>query len=220
MKIRLTLFLLLSSLYSFSQEVQGTQHTVEPVGEYKEIKLTNDIEAVRLLADSTHTDKTEIIDSVEHSPDKYIPPVLYVLSYVLFNSDRKNEAAFWFYLAQLRARYDVNRCADKTANASEYNQKFGPDINKYATQNLDSLQVLITNVINFEKNHAENYDQRWINLTGMVAMSAGLGDKKALTKPLSLPQEQWAAIKEKTINDYMNGFNEVMAMLKKQRESK
>lgn len=152
-----------------------------------------------MLADSTHADKTAIIDSVEHSPDKYIPPVLYVLSYVLFNSDKKNEAAFWFYLAQLRARYDVNRCADKTANASEYNQKFGPDINKYATQNLDSLQMLMNNVISFEKNHTETYDQRWINLTGMVAMSAGLGDKKAQKKTLSLPEEQWPVIKEKKL---------------------
>ncbi len=221
MRFSLTLLLLLSCSYSFSQEVQGTQHVVEPVGKYKEINIENDTRVIKIMIDNGNADQSKIIDSVEQSPNKYIPPVLYVLSYVLFNSGKKPEAAYWFYLAQLRARYDVNRCTDKTANASSYNQNFGPAINEYATKDLDSLQVLIDKVVSFERSNEETYDQRWINLTGMNAMMAGLGDKKKTNdNQLSLPKEQWADIKKKTIDDYLDGFKQALDMLRKKRQTK
>ena len=213
MRLTLTLLFVLSCLACFSQ---GDVHTVEPVGVYKEIDMTNTIRIVKLLVDTStnFAAKNKLIDSIEQNPNNYIPPVLYVLSYEVFNSGNKMDGSFWFYLAQLRARYDVNRCADKTANASEYNSTFGPAINKYALIRLDTLQQVITKVVAFERSNQENYDQRWINLTGMNAMSEGLS-KKSDNKPLSLPKNEWAEIRKKTIDDYYNDFENYVMSKKK-----
>jgi hypothetical protein len=76
-------------------------------------------------------------------------------------------------------------------------------------------------VADFERNNVETYDQRWINLIGMDAMSAALGDKKkAKEKELSLPREQWANIKKKTIADFKEGFKEALPNFIKLRKNK
>jgi len=213
MRLTLTLLFIFSSLACFSQ---GDVHTVEPVGVYKEIDMTNTIRIVKLLVDTStnFVAKNKLIDSIEQNPNNYIPPVLYVLSYEVFNSGNKVDGSFWFYLAQLRARYDINRCADKTANAAEYNSTFGPSINQYALTRIDTLQQIIKKVVAFERANQENYDQRWINLTGMNAMSEGLGEKSD-NKPLSLPENQWAEIRKKTIDDYYNDFENYVMSNKK-----
>jgi len=217
MRKLLTLLLILSGGTCFAQV---TQHYVEPKGEYKQINTTNDIRIMHVFMDSNvDPDKREkLADSIKQSPNGYIPPDLYGLSYYLFNAQRQTEAMFWYYLAQLRARYDVNRCADKTANADDYNSTFGESINPYAVAHLDTLKQVIEKVINFEKANNEIYDQRWINLSGMGAMLAGLGDKKqAKNKQLSLPEGQWPAIRTKTLEDYQSGFEEAMVQLKNRK---
>src|SRR5579864_3839272 len=117
MRSILLLSLSLIGLTTFAQSV--TNHQVEPKGAYKEINLSNDTRVIQLLLDSnlTHS-RSALIDSVERDANKYTPPVLYALSNILLFQKKYNEACFWFYVAQLRARYDVNRCADKTANAA------------------------------------------------------------------------------------------------------
>ncbi len=110
-------------------------------------------------------------------------------------------------MAQLRARYDVNRCTDKTANSNAYNVNFGPIINDYAFHHLDSLKIVVQRVANFVRENEELYDQRWINLTGMDAMTASLSDKP-VNKQLSIEKKLWPVIKKKTIDDYYNDFKE------------
>jgi len=215
MRITLILLLVLCSLACFSQV---TEHVVEPVGVYKEIDMVNATRIFKSLIDSNTNAaiKVKLIDSVEQNPNVYIPPILYALSYEVFNSGNKEDGMFWFYLAQLRARYDVNRCADKTANASEYNMTFGPAINDYAFKHIDTLTKVVDKVVTFEKVNEENYDQRWINLSGMGAMTQSLGGKSD-QKELSLPKDRWAEIRSKTINDYYNGFEEYLTSLKKKQ---
>ncbi len=204
MRSILLLPLLFIGLTTFAQE--GTQHQVEPKGVYKEINLSNDIRIIQLLADTNaNHSRSALIDSVERNANNYTPPVLYVLSNLLFSQKKYNEACYWFYLAQLRARYDVNRCTDKTANAETYNENFGPVINEYAFHHLDSLKIIVLKVVNFERINEERYDQRWINLTGMDAMTASLGDKP-VDKKLSIDKNQWPVIKKKTIDDYYGEF--------------
>ena len=198
---------------AFKSKAQNTQ-TIEPKGEYAQIHTDNDIRILRVLVDSTidRNQRQKLADSIKQSPNIYMPPDLYALSYYLFNTERQNEAMFWFYLAQLRARYDVNRCADKTASAVNYNDTFGPPINQYAFAHLDTLRQVIRRVVAFEKINNEAYDQRWINLTGIGAISSGLDEKNSRkNNQLSLPQNQWPAIRTKTINDYWTGFEEYLS---------
>jgi hypothetical protein len=213
MKPTILLFLLFGGFAANAQTI--INHEVESKGVYKEINLSNDIRVIKLLLDTNfNTPRENLIDSVELRANYYTPPVLYALSNILFFLKRSNEATYWFYVAQLRARYDVNRCADKTANAEEYNQNFGPVINNYALTHLDTLEKIIPRVVEFVRSNEERYDQRWINLTGMDAMSAGLDDKP-IYKKLSLDKSKWPAIKTKTIDDYYSGFKEALAGFRK-----
>jgi hypothetical protein len=204
------------TLAVFSQE--GTRHEVDPKGVYKEIDLKNELKIINKLQDSNYVIKHHLVDSIEHNANYYAPPVLYYLSHFLFLSNKMNEAIYWFYVAQLRARYDVNRCTDKTATATAYNSNFGPDINQYAFTHIDSLEKIIPKVVDYVRSNEEHYDQRWINLTGMQAMITSLGDNANNgkdEKKLSFDKSEWPAIKEKTINDYYGDFKTAMANLKK-----
>jgi hypothetical protein len=212
MKKIIGIFFLLAAISAKSQN--GENHQVEPKGVYKEINTTRDSKIMEHLMSESFTQKQSLIDSVQKNPNIYIPPVLYALSYALFQKNKKDDATYWFYLAQLRARYDVNRCADKTASAAQYNQLFGPSINEYAFANLDMLEKTIPKIIAFVESNEELYDQRWINLNGMDAMSASLGGK-AEPKNLSIDKAQWPKIKSETIKDYSDGFNEALASFKK-----
>jgi hypothetical protein len=212
MKFITTLSLLLLVFSASAQN--GETHEVEPVGVYKEIHTENDLRVCQLLADSTFNGKDKLIDSIEQAPNSYTPPVLYFLSNTLFYLKRYNDAEYWFYVAQLRARYDVNRCADKTADASQYNMTFGPQINEYAIKDIITLEQIVKKVVAFVKANEEKYDPRWINLTGMGAMSAGLSGKTK-DEALSLDKKQWPAIKSKTIDDYYQGFTEFLEGQKK-----
>jgi len=210
MRSILLLLLLFIGLTAFGQE--DTQHQVEPKGVYKEINLSNDIKVIKLLSD-THIkhSKAALIDSVENNANNYTPTVLYVLSNLLFSQKKYNEACYWFYIAQLRARYDVNRCTDKTANAADYNQNFGPSINEYAFKHKDSLKKILPKVIDFVRTNEELYDQRWINLSGMGAMTESLGGKPT-NKELSIARDQWPAVKKKTIDTYYSDFKDVLGL--------
>jgi hypothetical protein len=216
MKPVLLLFLIL--LLSIAAKPQNSNtHYVEPIGEYKKIDLANDTRIFAALLDTLNTGNTALADSVKSSASNYIPPVLYALSYRMFFEKKYNEAMFWYYTAQLRARYDVNRCTDKTANASQYNMLFGEQINPYAFAHLDSLEKIIPKVVEFVRNNAENYDQHWINLSGMDAMSASL-DGKSKNKNLSVDKNEWAAIKTKTVDGFYSDFKEVVAEFKKKKK--
>ncbi|HTI59096.1 ankyrin repeat domain-containing protein [Mucilaginibacter sp.] len=210
MRSFLFLFLSFFPLAVFAQDV--TNHQVEPEGVYKEINLSNDLRTMQLLLDSNlNHSRTTLIDSVERNANRYTPPVLYALSNILFAQNKYNDACFWFYLAQLRARYDVNRCADKTANASAYNQNFGQVINEYAFHHLDSLKTIIPKVVDFARTNEETYDQRWINLTGMAAMTVSI-DNKPTGEQLSVDKSQWPAIKKKTIDNYLSDFKDALGL--------
>jgi len=54
---------------------------------------------------------------VRDNPNDYSPFVLFYLGFGLFNSGYHEEGATWYYVAQLRARYDANRTLDKTTGA-------------------------------------------------------------------------------------------------------
>ena len=217
MKISIFACLLLtfqSASYLYAQE--GTQHFVEPKGVYKEIAdgLKGDNRIAILLSDSNNIARSKLVDSIELNANHFAPPVLYLLSNVLFLQQKYSEAMYWYYVAQLRARYDVNRCTDKTASASDYNEKFGLVINDYAFKHLDSLEKIIPRVIAYVRSSDELYDQRWINLDGMNAMEESLGDKP-VNKPLSVDKRKWAAIKKKTIDSYYSDFKEALASYRK-----
>lgn len=182
---------------------------IKPKGVFNEIDVVRHNEAIEILNGKNKKLKQQIIDSILKNPNFYNPPVIYALSRELFNQDKKDDAMYWFYVAQLRARYDANLCMDNSAKqaVSVLNGEYGPDINKYAFQDIDKLEKTVTKVVDFVRANEENYDHRWINLHGMDAVLSGMDDN-AEKKELSQPKDKWTEIKKKTLDDYYNGFIE------------
>lgn len=179
----------------------------EPVGIYKtiDVRLVND--TIRALRDNKGPARGKIVTTIVAKPENFAPPVLYVLSSVLFEDERKDEAMFWFYAGQLRGRIDANICADKTARSAiaEMNQRLGPRINEYAFKDIPKLTNIVERVLAWEEQTPCNYDRRWINLHGMAAMN----DETNST--LSAPKEQWEAIRKQTRDEYRSTFHEAIA---------
>jgi secreted protein with Ig-like and vWFA domain len=86
----------------------GDSITVTPKGEYATIdtRLAND--SLQFLTKGTAEDRDRTIEAIQAHPENYAPPVLYGISNVLFAAGKQDDALFWFYAGQLRARVDAN----------------------------------------------------------------------------------------------------------------
>lgn len=198
-----------------------TQIAVAPKGEYAQIDTRLATATIQVLAQGTTAEKRQAIESIKASPDRYAPPVFYLLSKVLFEDGKEDEGAFWFYAGQLRARFDANRCADISAReaVAVLDQQFGSPINQFMFKRLTQLEELVPRVVEWDRKTPYNYDHRWINLHGMDAMISGLDADSSGGKPasLSLPREQWNEIAEKTRADYLAGFRAAIVRIKQPR---
>lgn len=216
--LALTVFFIAIS-YSHAQTEK-----VKAVGEYAKIDSQKDVLS-SLKSDDPNTIK-KAVKSILAAPNKYNPVVLYAVSARLFQQEKKDEAVFLYYVAQLRARYDSNLCLDKSAGqaASQLASMFGQKINPYAFEDLKKLETTVNNVVAFVKNNEEDYDHRWINLHGMAAMTKSLAEKEGKSGEMSedaamtKPKNEWPAIKQETINTYYKGFQEALAGFKKQNK--
>lgn len=206
------LAVLLVSVSGFPQE----QHAVAPRGEYAKIDVQLANQAIAALQGGSDAERARAIEAVLAAPQRYAPAVFYVLSQALFAQDRKDDAAFWFYAGQLRARYDANRCADVSARqaVAVLNQEYGTPINKYMFKDFAKLEALIPKVVDWDRKTPHDYDHRWINLHGMAAMIESLDSTAGKPQPLSLPRAQWNAIAEKTRTEYVAGFRQAAAKMK------
>jgi len=211
------LLVLLINQNLFSQNQKNIE--IAPKGLYAEIDVQRSNDLLKFLLQGEQEVKLKAAEEVLKNPNNYNPTVLFGLSQVLFNSDRKDEACFWFYVAQLRARYDANLCMDKTATSglTVLNEKYGPEINQYAFKDINKLKETVAKVVSYVRANEENYDHRWMNLHGMDAIKASMekgNSNKANQKELSQPKTNWKTIKEKTINDYFADFQEFLKSLK------
>lgn len=197
---------------TFFCKAQVVNQEVEPKGVFKTIDVARHNKAISTLNEGTEQQKQQTVNDILKSPNSFNPPVIYALSRKLFNWGKKDEAVYWFYVAQLRARYDANLCMDNSASqgVSVLNNEYGPDINKYALQDFGKLENTVNKVVEFVRKNNENYDHRWLNLHGIWAVMSGLEDKNEEKKELSQPKEKWPEIKKKTVDDYYNGFVEAM----------
>jgi hypothetical protein len=192
---------------------------VKATGVFATIEVKKHNDAIRILQGTDEQQKNEVVDAILSQPNDFNPPALYALSKVLFARGDKDRAAYWYYLAQIRARYDANLCMDESAKqaAAVLSRNYGAEINKYAFQDMDKLSKTVEEVVGFVRNNKENYDHRWINLHGMWAMTAGLSNKDE-TRPLSKPESEWESIKKQTIDDYYKGFVEARAAYDRQKK--
>lgn len=188
-----------------SQIIHAQTRVIAPEGGHAQIDTQLANETLQALVHGSSITQRKVMAEIQKNPENYAPPVFYALSNVLFSKGKKDDAAFWFYAGQLRARADANICADESARqaVAALNHQYGSAINQHMFKNIAQLKKLIPKVIEWERNTAYNYDRRWINLHGMDAVLGG-------DRPLSLPQEQWEAIDEQTRANYLQGFQQAM----------
>ncbi len=211
---QMLLLTLLLPLAACVGQQRGRTTTVTPAGEYATINTAPALALMKRLHSTSAETRDAAIREVLAKPQSVMPTVLYSLSAALFAKGEKDDAAFWFYAGQLRARYDANRCADVSARqaVAVLNQNYGPPINQYAFQDIPKLKTLIPMVVEWEEKTPHDYDHRWINLHGMGAMMRSFGDDKA-PHPLSLPEADWPHIGQETREAYLRGFNEAMEQM-------
>lgn len=209
MKIKKLILIAISIAFltSCKSEHDKKNIKVEPLSSFKNINIKRQQNTILQLDSDNKEIQQKMIDSILNDSNAFSPPVLFLLSNKLFEMNKKDDAAFWFYTGQLRARYDANLCTDESAKsaASILSNEYGLKINQYSIQNVNNLEVIINKVVNFVRTNNENYDHRWISLHGMNAMQAGL-NKNETPRELILPSNKWAEIKKSTIDTYYNDF--------------
>lgn len=187
-------------------------NVVEPTGALKEVDTSVDIKAIEQLLGSDKKKAASVAEKVETEPSRYSPPVFYAMSTYLFNEGEKESAMRWFYAGQVRARYDANRCTDKSASSAVgvLNQQFGTPINQYAFQEaeIEVFERTVREAISWSLETPHEYDQRWINLHGMGAFTGASSNQP------SLPESEWEAVRQKTHKEYLEGFEQALQQLK------
>lgn len=178
-----------------------------PKGEFTQI----DVKRSQEVMDDITSGNSETINKVLKQPNDYAPPVLYLISAIMFDNDYQDQGIFWFYTAQLRARSDANKAADKTTHEAinQLNRRFGVRIIPYATSNPDKLAAIVTQSLEWDSKQARNYDPRWIALQGR--------DMLTETKVNFAPKEKWTEIDALTRSQYRQGLEQALAEVRQRQ---
>ena len=111
----------------------------------------------------------EPVDQLARDVDHLHPLAMGLLAKRLFDMNRKDEAVFWFYEAQLRwlARFatypELNRGGDALSGESEgdrYGRVLGdlaPDINRYAADDVPALLKTLDRVLEWDAAHPDAF---------------------------------------------------------------
>lgn len=184
------------------QFAQGRAATiqVEPQGEFASIDTTKAMAAI----DALHRKDSKMLAAVQKDPGSYQPPVLYALAGELFRRGQKDEAMFWFYLGQLRARSDANKSEDPSAGGGVglLNEAYGDPINQHAFKDIKKLKTTVARVAEADSTLSRDYDPRWISLHGMDAFAS---DRIRFA-----PKSKWESINKETRRSYLADFADVM----------
>lgn len=189
---------------------QQQEQDIVPKGEFTQIDISRSQQAM----DAITGGNADTINEILQSPNDYAPPVLYLISAIMFDNDYQDQATFWFYAAQLRARSDANKSGDNTTHGAvtQLNQRFGTSIIPHALNNPDRLEAIVAQVLEWDSQQSRNYDPRWIALQGQDVVTE--------TKVNFAPRDKWEEINALTRTQYRQGLSQAMTELRqRQRQS-
>lgn len=177
---------------------------IEPKGEFALIDIRRSQQAMDAITDG----KPDTINDILKSPNDFAPPVLYLISAIMFDNNYQNQATFWYYAAQLRARSDANKSGDETTHGAvtKLNQRFGQRIGPYSLSNPDRLQAIVGQVLEWDSQQSRNYDPRWVALQGRDVLTE--------TEVNFAPQEKWQEIDALTRSQYRQGLEQALAEMR------
>ena len=183
---------------------------IVPKGEFASIDISKSQQAMDAIANG----KADTINTVLKAPNDYAPPVLYLVSAIMFDNKYEDQGTFWYYAAQLRARSDANKSGDDTAHAavSQLNQRFGAKITPYSMNNPALLQGIVNQVLEWDAEQTRNYDARWVALQSKDVLSESKVD--------FAPKQQWQEIDALTRTQFRQGLEQALAKLKQPAAAK
>ena len=152
------------------------------------------------------------VSAVRADPGRFPPPVLYALAHLLCREGEPIEALCWYHAGQLRARFDVERCADPTVAdvPAQLRRQFGGPVNRYAFDEADPavLAAIVHRAVHWDRTTPHAYDHRWINLHGTRAFA-----DPGSTVPTSRPRRSWSRLAEQVRADHLDGLRVVLEHL-------
>lgn len=174
---------------------------------YGEIDVERHNKAINIFKSQDKNLRLTTLNEISGNYGNYNPPALYAAAREAYSAERKYQAAFLYYLAQLRARVDAYLCLDNSVFkiVTSLNNVYGPEINRFSFEHTDSLQAIITRVIQIVKADDAGYDHRWIALHGNDYVSNG-DDPKITNSQIIEPKEKWQQLKQEAVQDYYDGF--------------
>lgn len=206
---RIPLFLgVLCVLSACSEQSSQTAPTLfQPQGEYRLLPF----DTMRHDVDQLLQGDKDTFNRVVADPNRVTPPVLFALSWVYFQQQDPDNALFWFYTAQLRARSDANKSLDTSTQqaVTQLSSQFGTDISTYALAHPEQMEWAMKKVLRWDKTAIRTYNPRWVAL---------LGDEARQRQDYAfLPMDRWAAVDQMTHRDFARGFAELMIRLQRQQ---
>lgn len=174
---------------------------IVPKGEFADIDVAKSQQAMEAIQQG----KGETVNTIMQAPNDYTPEVLYLVSAIMFQNKYQDEAVFWFYTAELRARSDANKSGDKTAHSvvNQLNQFFGANIVPYSLSNPERLKAVIDQVLKSDAEQKRNYDPRWIALLSKDVLTE--------TQIKFYPKEKWPEIDALTRNQFRQAIDQALA---------
>ncbi len=125
-------------------------------GEYRQIDVTKENEAIATFLKGTDQEKKRIALRIEGQPHRYAPVVFYHLSVHLYQQHRVDEAIAWLYRARIRTYYDIQRCTDRSvADAGEVlNRTIPPLLKLEQFVDLKRSKQLMLEAMNWDRETA------------------------------------------------------------------
>ncbi len=200
------------AFFSVTQNCIAQQYAYDSASVYNEINIDKELSMIHILKAADKKAKQIVLDSIEQNINSYNPLVLYEASRILFRDRKEYVATYMFYLAQLRARIDVELCLDTSVatTLTTLNNRYGPGVNHFIFLHRDSAKSIINRVIQFVRTNAETYDHRWIALYGDMLQISNARSLKMTNEKIVLPASKWQEVKELTIKDYYDNFLEFL----------
>ena len=199
-----------SSQESKTDAAKAAPEKIVPKGEFADIDVAKSQQAMEAIQQG----KGETVNTIMQAPNDYTPEVLYLVSAIMFQNKYQDEAVFWFYTAELRARSDANKSGDKTAHTvvNQLNQFFGANIVPYSLSNPERLKAVIDQVLKSDAEQKRNYDPRWIALLSKDVLTE--------TQVKFFPKEKWAEIDALTRTQFRQAIDQALTTATKPAAAK
>lgn len=135
------------------------------------------------------------------------PPFLLEVARRLWEMDRRNDAFEWYALALLRARYDVGRCVDPTAQ-----QAMLPPIAANVAVGIDQSRTAFgeagLRALARRDAFSSTASPWWVCSQGMAAIKAGLEKQSIEQSAWFKPQSEWDALRGTITREFTAFFIE------------